>query len=780
MPLFLRHATGLAAGLRCTGCLAHRLLSTSFSLPSHLPPPVFQVVGAGTGVGKTVLSAALVRVAAGSQAEKLRPTYIKPVQSGYPEDNDCAFVLSHAPSAYATTIVKLSAPASPDLAARLEPDVPPCSDENLCHQITGHLASATESRSPFVVVEGAGGVLSPAPSGSLQADAFRPIRLPSILVGDPRLGGVSNTLAALEALQIRGYDVPVVVLYENHQDENLENAAAIARHASSSSTSVFSAPPLPPADQPLHDYFADPESQQFYLNLLGHLRFWHETRMSKLRDMSTRASSVFWYPFTQHASSSSSVTAIDSAHGLTFSAMHPDHAGGQLAPVTDAIGSWWTTGVGHGHPGVSKAMGAAAGRYGHVMFPDCAHEPAWLLANELLNTGPGNGWASRVFFTDNGSTAVEVSLKMAFRKRSVDVPDRAHLPMRVIALDGCYHGDTLGAMDCAPASDFNSRQTPWYKDKGVFFDPPTVAIVQGVWTRRVPVDHGGEHASKTSAATFASLNDIFSSERMGKEYDSTIAERLECTAARNEFDFGALLLEPVLQGSGGMRLIDPAFQRALVRVCRQKNIPVVFDEVFTGIWRLGAQCAADLLDVKPDIASYAKLLTGGTVPLAVTLATEDVFNAFLGESKRDALLHGHSFTGHAIGCAAAVESLATYRKAELFDANANRFGEFWDEGLARELSCMYGVESSTVIGTVLSVELSTSSGTDGYSSTAGRRIAAALLRHGVFSRPLGNVIYLMCPPVASRHECKSLGAVLCAVLEHELNPVEIEESATPL
>lgn len=728
-------------------------------------PPAFHICGAGTAVGKTVLSAALARAAARAATPV---AYIKPVQSGYPADDDAAVVraaAAPAPHLTTATLHALAPAAAPDLAARLC-GARPAPDAGIL-ALTRQALAAAAARGAIALVEGAGGVLSPFPSGSLAADALRPLALPAVLVGDPALGGISSTLAAREALVARGYQVPAVVFFER-PDALQENAATVQRVVDGEveqSTSVFSAPELPQAaDTPLAEYFQSEESAAFSANLLAHLLAWDRRRMAELADMSATAPAIFWYPFTQHAtlaaSASPAAVAIDSAHGNTFTAYDPAvHA---LRPMDDAVGSWWTTGVGHGHPGVARAIGAAAGRYGHVMFPEAAHRPAWRLAQLVLD-GPGRGWAARVFFSDNGSTAVEVSLKMAFRKRAHDVPDRARLPMRAVTLHGCYHGDTLGAMDCAPRSDYNELQTPWYEDRGLAFDPPTVAIVDGVWTL-VGAEGGGGGVS--DAAVFSSREHVFSPSRDGAQYRGRIEAAVDAVLQRDEYDLGALVLEPVLQGSGGMRLIDPAFQRALIRVCRERRIPVVLDEVFTGIWRLGRETAAELLGVTPDIASYAKLLTGGTVPLAVTLATGDVFDAFLGESKREALLHGHSYTAHAVGCAAALESLKTYPRAPLFDAERNRFGEFWDEGLARELSTLSSVRRVTAVGTVLAVELN-GVGDRGYCATAGARVSQLLRSHDIFTRPLGNVVYVLCSPLTTRAECARVAGVLTRVLEDD-------------
>lgn len=782
------------ANWRCLSSLA----STGASNSS---PLVLNLCGAGTGVGKTILSAGLARanVQKGGHVQ-----FIKPFQSGYPNDDDCKFVLRYAGAVdeqrresearakkkgtlRGTTLIKLSEPASPDLAARLDGLSSFVTDDRRVREmITMELEEMVKENETDAVgiVEGAGGVLSPAPSGTPQADFFRPLRYPCVLVGDPQLGGVSNTLAALETLELRGYDVPAVVFFES-MCRLRENAATVSRLIADRSISVFSAPALPDPSVSLENYYSDLEGNLFFANMLSFLKEWHQHKLEELREMSQDALSIFWYPFTQHSSFKSDkdasseyeksvITAIDSAYGNNFTAWNDRHG---LHSVVDAVGSWWTNGVGHGQVDVARDIGSAAGRYGHVMFAEAAHRPAWKLARTMLN-GPGKGWASRVFYTDNGSTAIEVSLKMAFRKRAQDMPSRAHMPVGIASLNGCYHGDTLGAMNCAPPSDYNAKQTPWYESRALVFDPPTCCIANGVWSVMPSSDvhkHKPSLALELTSLVFQDLTSVLAPSRQGDCYDAIVNSKIDEFERQNEIDIGALLIEPVVQGAGGMCLIDPAFQRALVRVCRSRKIPVVFDEVFTGFWRLGSQTAADILGVCPDIASYSKFLTGGTVPLAVTLTTEDVFESFSGASKREALLHGHSYTAHAIGCAAALRSLALYSDAPSLKNAESGLANFWDEGEARELSCMPGVEGVTVIGTVLSVQLSAEEGADtGYAATTCVNITRRLLEEGVFARPLGSVIYVLCTPMTTRQECSLIFSRLSKVLESELDSAQLE------
>lgn len=757
---------------RCSGVLGRAL---HLPPPVHIDsPPVFQVWGCNTAVGKTVFSAALL---AASPSPSL---YIKPVQSGYPPDDDAAVVSAHAPHARPVSFFKYAAPVSPHLAAHLEGATPP-TDAHLLQMLSEKLAEfsqppqsgADAASGALALVETAGGVLSPTPAGAAQADAYRPLRLPAVLLGDAGLGGISATLSAYEALVARGYDVPAIFLFAQGDDTPssssatatgstpssppaLDNHAVIARAVDAAVTTVHVAPPLPPEPVPLREYLARPAAASFFAAALAALCDGERARRAGLHEAAERAGQVFWYPFTQHSAlSPRDALLFDSGHGDSVVAYEP--ATKAARPLLDAMGAWWTNGVGHGNARVARALGAAAARYGHVMFAEAGTPVAVKVAERLLE-GVGAGWASRVFFSDDGSTAVEVALKMAFRKRAVDVGtvdvgtglegSTEKRPVKVVALRRSYHGDTLGAMDCSEDSDFNRLQTPWYEGRGIFFDAPTVALRKGVWTVRLPdwlhVDSACTDSGRNNEEiVFSSSAQVFDVKRTHTFYDEAVAARLDDALAEGDFDIGALLMEPVLLGAGGMEMVDPAFQRSLALACRARNIPVVYDEVFTGLWRLGVPSGASLLGVVPDVAAYGKLLTGGTVPLAVTLSSEAVLRAFDGPSKREALLHGHSYTAHPAGCAAALASLDEYARGGV--EAVGRAG-YWSEVRAAQLSALKCVERVAVVGTVLAVEMK--SGAQGYAATGAREVVRRLREAGLFARPLGNVVYVMCCPVS--------------------------------
>lgn len=810
--------------------------------------------GSNTGVGKTLFSAGLAAAAQRAQSPCM---YIKPVQTGFPNDSDALLVASvlqrgpqygeHAsqllpPEAQASlklhdrdgdmvrdtkyvakTLFAWQTAVSPHLAVELEGRG--VSDEQMLMVTAQHMKNFSNTLSfdsnGLCIVETAGGVASPGPSGSLLCDALQPLLLPALLVGDGRLGGISATLSAIDTLTLRGYTVPFVVLME---DGELGNWKAIQKHLPKG-TQVLPFPRcLPPPENFQKDESVIDKNLEAWLrdsatafdDLLARLQQHHEAHRKWLLTAAKRATQVFWWPFTQHGlvespTGSSSLTVIEARSGENFVTLSEKSALENkvaLEQQYDACASWWTQGVTKPFlPVLSRAVGHASARYGHVYFPQTVHQPALALAENALSL-IGRDWASRVFFSDDGSTAVEVALKMAFRKYLVDQgfitakndnsgerlvgeeESRVLPTLHVLGVHGAYHGDTLGAMDAVASSPFNGPlQMPWNRERGLYLDPPTVAMQNGVW--RVSWSHKSLASAKDPArdVSFTLIDDVFSGERslsaLSEAYRDSIESSIQAHE-KNGVRIGACIVEPVLQGAGGMHFVDPEFHRAMVSVCKSKGIPVIFDEVFSGLWRLGVVSCSELLGVSPDIGCYAKLLTGGVVPMALTLTSEAVFEAFKGDEKTYALLHGHSYTAHPIGCAAALEALRVYQDPDLNPnlgnpnrcccrrasrqhcESCNRLVPLWDDNIVTRISHHPSVHRVVALGTVVAVELVSrvgSGGQPGYGSNAAAKVVQSLKNQGISARPLGNVVYIMVTPMTDRKTCHQLLSALEAAID---------------
>lgn len=432
------------------------------------------------------------------------------------------------------------------------------SDEALLSQLHKHIAGIKQSGT--LVVETAGGVHSPTPSGTSQADFYRPLRLPIVLIADSALGGISSSISAFESLHIRGYDVERVVIFSNSTYRNDGYLGPyFERHGVP--TTVLPSPPSQhesPAEDAsaMSEYY---ESTAASLSpAIADLESRHASRIAEIESMPARAAETIWYPFTQHAEiSPATIQAIDSAHGDFFQVYSPAAKSAKSAEKQEEVlrqkfdgsASWWTQGLGHANPDLTLAAAYAAGRYGHVMFPGSIHAPALTLA-EMLLKNLGNERLERVFYSDNGSTGVEVALKMALRASRLRYGWGANDDLGILGLKGAYHGDTIGAMDCADPGVYN-EEVEWYSGRGHWFDFPKVAMKDGVWKVTMPEEMGGGETE------FASLSEVFDVEgreagSLGEMYAKYIRARLEQLVKFEGRKFGAVMIEPVVLGAGGM------------------------------------------------------------------------------------------------------------------------------------------------------------------------------------------------------------------------------------
>ncbi|KAI8958739.1 PLP-dependent transferase [Daldinia sp. FL1419] len=755
---------------------------------------VFQVYGANTDVGKTIIATLLCR-AANSIWRKEQTSYLKPVSTGPEDEADDRHIERYAPGVLRKTLLQYDLAMSPHAAAKgkLVP-----SDKELLSRIYQFASRSAAQQPGWLFIETAGGVHSPGPTGTTQADLYAAVRCPVILIADSKLGGISLTISAFESLKLRGYDVESILVF---RDSEYDNEKYLRDYFTASHGIPVASFPKPPPRAQDEDVDAKAMLQYYKVesqsigtrSILDHLNRRHQERIERLESMPRDAHERIWYPFTQHTSlSPDKIAVIDSARGDFFQTVVPraereinKHVP-ILQPSFDGSASWWTQGLGHGNPSLTMAAAYAAGRYGHVMFASAVHEPALALADILLS-GMKNARLTRVFYSDNGSTGVEVAVKMGLRAARLRYGWDASADIGIIGLKGGYHGDTMGAMDCAEPSTYNEN-IEWYNGRGIWFDYPNVKCSRGRWIIETPDELRTDPAGNKPFHSLSDVFDIDSRESNGehKAYEEYIERKLSHYVSKGR-KFGALLMEPVVIGAGGMELVDPLFQRALVNVVRRSaklfgsrsepnisdstswtGLPVIFDEVFTGLYRLGRFTASSFLKTEADVSVHAKLLTGGLVPLSTTLASESIFKAFESNDKADALLHGHSYTAHPIGCQVAVESLrqmqAMEKRGEWNWAKDNDWSEpqigqsdatkpevwsIWPWDLLNWISNQTELIAGTwALGSVLSIHMNAADG-QGYKSNAALKLQSALLEGNretmwnIHSRVLGNVLYLM-------------------------------------
>lgn len=396
-----------------------------------------------------------------------------------------------------------------------------------------------------------------------------------------------------------------------------------------------------------------------------------------------------WHPYTAaDVWEASSPLVVARAEGSRLF----DHDGRSFL---DGNASWWTAALGHGHPRLRAALRAQADALGHCALAGITHEPAARLAAELSAVAPRG--LTRVFYTDNGSTAIECAVKIAVQ-RSVQRGEPRRT--RFVALEGAFHGDTVGASSLGGVELF---RRPF---AGVLFE-----------CLRVPSPAEGGHAR-----AFEVLSEL-----LAREGD-TIA---------------AVVVEPIVQGAAGMAVYEPRFLTELAEGARRAGALVVADEVFTGFGRTGPMWACEHAGVAPDLMCVGKALAF-PVPMGAVLATEEIYDAFRGPKDR-ALMYGHTFCGNPIGAAIAREVLAIYREEDVLGGVARRAPAL--AAWARDLEAEPHVLGGRAIGMIAAIDLAPREGAGtGYLGARGWRVYDEALARGAYVRPLGDTVYL-CPPL---------------------------------
>ena len=421
-------------------------------------------------------------------------------------------------------------------------------------------------------------------------------------------------------------------------------------------------------------------------------------------DWLRRDAELCWHPYTQHGLESEPL-AVSGARGAWL-----ELADGRR--ILDGISSWWTCLHGHGHPELVAALAAQARVLDHVLFAGCTHEPAVRLADALVKHAGrlarhGGDALNRVFYSDDGSTAVEVALKAAYQcwvRRGE--PSRTG----ILALQGGYHGDTFGAMSAGDPNPFFAEFQPFLFHVGRVRPEP-------------------EH----------------------------LRDALEQQAGR----VAALIVEPLVQGANGMTPVPADFLREARRLCDEHGVFLIADEVMTGFGRTGSLFACEQAQLNPDLLCLAKGLTGGMLPLAATLVRGEIYESFLSDKRAEAFFHGHSFTANPLGCAVGLASLSVLEQEDT-PARFREIGRWLEADLA-ELRGAGGVRELRRVGGIAAVELEV--GDAGYLASVGeelrRRCRAA---PDALLRPLGNVLYAMPPACTSREECHTLAENMLEVL----------------
>ncbi|MAL16375.1 MAG: adenosylmethionine--8-amino-7-oxononanoate transaminase [Balneola sp.] len=386
--------------------------------------------------------------------------------------------------------------------------------------------------------------------------------------------------------------------------------------------------------------------------------------------------------------------------------------------VIDAISSWWVNIHGHTHPEVADAIYEQAQTLEHVIFAGFTHDPAEQLAEMLVEKLPKN--LNRVFYSDNGSTAVEVGMKLAYQFWR----NKGETRKTFICFEGAYHGDTFGAMSAGERSVF----TDVFKD--LLFDVEVLPFPE-TW--------------------------IDDKSRSTKEDE--IIEKLEDLLAKNPDKYAGILMEPLVQGAGGMRMCSEEFLQKLHWVNRQFGVLLIFDEVMTGFGRTGDYFACKRAQVEPDIICLSKGITAGFMPLAATVCSDEIYQTFNSSDPIKTFWHGHSYTANPIGCAAGVASMKILEREEAFK-NVEEIHKTEIQKLKNHPK----LEHFRITGTIAAMDIKNDE-EGGYLNSAAKKIKEECVDHGVLLRPLGNVLYVMAPYCTSEKELQKIYSVIAEIVD---------------
>lgn len=409
-----------------------------------------------------------------------------------------------------------------------------------------------------------------------------------------------------------------------------------------------------------------------------------------MHELNRKDQSFIWHPFTPLTNEEKPIV-ITQASGIYLHTLEGRR-------IIDAVSSWWVNIHGHSHPDIAAAVASQASTLDHVIFAGFTHAPAIGLAERLLTILPKN--QRRVFFSDNGSTAVEVAVKMAvqfWRNKGIE-------KKKIIALEGAYHGDTFGAMAVG--------------ERGMFTAP------------------------------FADmLFDVSFLEFPDSTREQSVVDQFRRWVENG--DIAIFIYEPLVQGASGMRMYSADILNELLKIAHSHDVICIADEVFTGFGRTGKHFASDHVDEHPDIVAISKGITGGTMPLSVTSCSDRILDGFRTDDFSKTFFHGHSYTANPIACAAAIASFDLLTT----DACQQQIGLIskMHQDFAAEMSQHTAVANARTCGTILAVDIKTEEG-HSYSNALRKKIYPFFLERDILLRPLGNTIYMVPPYVITKDE----------------------------
>ncbi len=410
-----------------------------------------------------------------------------------------------------------------------------------------------------------------------------------------------------------------------------------------------------------------------------------------------------WHPYTQHKTTGLLPAIVRGEGALLW-----DENGKEYI---DAIASWWVNPYGHSNKFIADAIYNQLTTLEHVLFGGFTNKPAVLLSEQLMKILPPN--QKKIFFSDNGSTAVEVALKAALQY----FYNKGEKRTTVIAFEDAFHGDTFGAMASSGITFFTEA-----------FQGSLIDVI------RIPVPTKG--------------NESQSKEALQKAIESN-----SCAA---------FIFEPLVQGAAGMVIYAPEILDELITICKENQVFTIADEVMTGFGKTGKTFACDYLTNQPDMMCLSKALTGGTIPMAITTFTKEIFDGFYDDDTNKALFHGHTFTANPTGCAAALASLQLLQ-SESIQANMKCVHQSHLD-FQSKIKSHPKVKTTRVLGVIFALEI-ISDGPAEYYGSLRNKLYNFFIENGIILRPVGNIVYILPPYIISQNQLEKVYQVVENALE---------------
>ena len=420
-------------------------------------------------------------------------------------------------------------------------------------------------------------------------------------------------------------------------------------------------------------------------------------------NLSERDKLYNWHPYTQHKTAANFPAIVKGEGALLW-----DENGTEYI---DAIASWWVNPYGHSNKVIADAIYKQLTTLEHVLFGGFTHDKAVLLAEKLMTILPKN--QKKLFYSDNGSTAVEVALKCALQFNY----NKGIKKTKIIAFEDAFHGDTFGAMASSGITFFTEA-----------FKGSLLEVI------RIPVPTNGNEERSLKA--------------------------LQNLVATNEF--AAFIFEPLVQGAAGMVMYSPEVLDKMIAICNQNKVFTIADEVMTGFGKTGKTFAADYLDNKPDMMCLSKALTGGTIPMAITTFIQEIFDGFYDDDTNKAFFHGHTFTANPTGCAAALASINLLQTAAMQD-NIARINQL-HLAFESKIKLHPKVKTTRVLGVIFALEIKTEN-EESYYGTMRNKLYNFFIENGIILRPVGNIVYILPPYIITDSQLKKVYATIEKALE---------------